>query len=185
MPYENAPEVNPPIFPLIKDFPKTIVFSNNSRVEDTVDSCQYTCNDGYRVSSGACGVGSAGGAVGFSCTVAPTLVISAPTGAITGVAATLKLNTARTGVTVETGGSGYTASPVVTVNIPNNGTCTPYTPAIGTTVSAGSITTAIFKVATPTVEVSRGALITDKLVFAVTNGGAGYSATNQPVVTIG
>jgi hypothetical protein len=44
MPYENAPEVNPPIFPLIKDFTKMIVFSNNTRVENTVDGCQYTCN---------------------------------------------------------------------------------------------------------------------------------------------
>ncbi len=69
--------------------------------------------------------------------------------------------------------------------MPGNGTCNPYTPAIGTTIAAGAVTGAVFRVATPTVEVNRGILETNKLVFAVTNGGAGYSATNLPTVTIG
>ena len=55
MPYENAPDMNPPIFPLAKDFLKDIVFSDNTHVTDTDDGCQYTCNDGYRLSTGACG----------------------------------------------------------------------------------------------------------------------------------
>lgn len=73
----------------------------------------------------------------------------------------------------------------MTVVIPNNGTCTPYTPAVGTTVAGGLVTAATFKVATPTVEVARGALQTNNLIFAVTNGGAGYTTANPPTVTIG
>ncbi len=53
-PYQNAPEVNPPIFPLDKDYLKTIVFSDNTTVADTPSLCQYTCNDGYKLSSGPC-----------------------------------------------------------------------------------------------------------------------------------
>lgn len=50
-----------------------------------------------------CSTGSSTTATsGFSCNGAPTLTISAPTGTLTGVAATLKLNAARTGVAVDT-----------------------------------------------------------------------------------
>ncbi len=72
----------------------------------------------------------------------------------------------------------------MTVVIPNNGTCTPYTPAVGTTVAGGVVTGAVFQVATPTVQVTRGALQTNNLLFAVTNGGAGYTTANPPTVTI-
>ncbi len=54
MPYKNAPEVNPPICPLSQDYLKTIVFANNTRVENTADGCQYSCNDGYHVTTGQC-----------------------------------------------------------------------------------------------------------------------------------
>lgn len=54
MPYANAPDVTNPIFPLAQDFTKDIVFSNNQTVSDTPDGCQYTCNDGYRMSEQAC-----------------------------------------------------------------------------------------------------------------------------------
>ncbi len=76
------------------------MFADNTSVANTADGCQYTCNDGYRVSTGTCG---GTGTTGFSCNGAPTLTISAPTGTITGVAATLKLNATRTGVAVDTG----------------------------------------------------------------------------------
>ncbi len=59
MPYENAPDVTAPLFPLTKDFLKEIVFADNTTVAETEDSCQYTCDDGYRLSTGICG--SAGG----------------------------------------------------------------------------------------------------------------------------
>lgn len=100
MPYENAPEVNPPIFPLIKDFNKTIVFANNARVEDTVDSCQYTCNDGFRVSTGACGTTPGTGTGGAACS--------------------------QLQATITQGGSGYTTIPTVTLSsvCPNTITAT-------------------------------------------------------------
>lgn len=47
--------MNPPIFPLDKDYLKTIVFADNVAVSDTADACQYTCNDGYRMVTGPCG----------------------------------------------------------------------------------------------------------------------------------
>ena len=60
-PYPNAPQVNPPIFPLSKNFLKTIVFADNTAVSATADSCEYTCNDGYRLGEGACGGGGGSG----------------------------------------------------------------------------------------------------------------------------
>lgn len=58
MPYANAPDVINPLFPLDRDYPFTIVFSDNASVQDSPDGCQYTCNDGYRVSEGLCGGGA-------------------------------------------------------------------------------------------------------------------------------
>ena len=123
---------------------------------------------------------------GFSCTTAPTVTIAAPTSFVDGVNAVLELtkNTSNvvTGITVTNQGSGYTTVPPVTVNVPNGGTCTPYTPSIKATLAGGKITGASLQVLTPTVEVARGTLEPNKLYFAVIDGGAGY--TTPPTVTL-
>ena len=182
-PYQNAPEVNPPIFPLDKDYIKTIVFSDNASVADTSDLCQYTCNDGYKLSTSAC---TNTGSTTDTCTVAPTITIAAPIGVVSGTNAVLELATNAgniTGVIVTTQGSGYSIIPKVAINIPNGGTCAPYTPNIKTTLTGGKVTNAILQVLSPTVEVSRWILEPNKLYFAVIQGGAGY--TTSPTVTIG
>ena len=81
-----------------------------------------------------------------------------------------------------TQGSGYASAPKVTVNVPNAGTCTPYTPSVKATVTGGKVTSASLQVLTPTVEVARGTLEPNKLYFAVIDGGAGY--TTPPTVTL-
>lgn len=157
-PYQNAPEVNPPIFPLDKDYLKGLVFSDNTAVSDTTDLCQYTCNDGYRKVNGPCGTtATATTSAAGSCTVAPTITIAGPTGSMAGVNAVLNLTniTTNLGVTVANQGSGYSTAPTVTVNVPNNGTCSPYTPNIKTVVTSGKITGATFQVLAPTVNVAR------------------------------
>lgn len=71
----------------------------------------------------------------------------------------------------------------MTVTIPGNGTCTPYTPNIKTVVTNGQITGASLQVLAPTVEVDESGILDDTLIFAVIQGGAGYTST--PTVTVG
>jgi hypothetical protein len=99
MPYENAPEVNPPIFPLAQNFLKDIVFSDNTHVAETASGCEYTCNDGYRVGSGTCG--TTGG-------VANTTAVATITGSTVPLTTSLK-------ATITNPGSGYTSAPTVTL----------------------------------------------------------------------
>jgi hypothetical protein len=189
-PYQNAPEVNPPIFPLDKDYLKTLVFADNVAVSDTADLCQYTCNDGYRQINGPCGTtATTTTSAAGSCTVAPTVTIAGPTGSMTGVNAVINPTNITTnfGVTVATQGSGYATAPAVTINIPNNGTCSPYTPNIKTVVTGGKVTSASLQVLAPTVQVNFSDFLATAshkmLIFAVVNGGAGYQTA--PTVTIG
>lgn len=94
-PYQNAPEVNPPIFPLDKDYLKTIVFSDNTTVADTPSLCQYTCNDGYKFSTGPCVTGAAATATVTGTTIPATTLLKA---------------------TITNGGTGYTTVPTVTLS---------------------------------------------------------------------
>lgn len=96
-PFENPLEVANdmqvvPIFPLTKDFLKDIVFSDNTAVADTPDACQYTCNDGYRLSTGNCGTNA-----------------SQATATVTGT------TPADLTASITTGGTGYTTAPTVTL----------------------------------------------------------------------
>lgn len=177
-PYENAPEVNPPIFPLAQDFLKDLVFADNHSVADTANGCEYTCNDGYRMVSSTCtATGGTTTATTVSCTVAPTFTIAAPTGNSAGTQATATLNATATVATVTNPGSGYTGDPAVTLT---GGTCNFY-PNIKATVNTttgviSNITVSALGVTATATSNTTGTTAT------VVGGGSGYITT--PVVTV-
>lgn len=122
--YENPPAANEPIapdpiFPLSKNYLKTIVPANNSSTSATADGCEYSCNDGYRLATGTCTGGSATSTP--SCTSAPTVTIAAPEGDSNGVRATAVFVTppatlnATSQATITNAGSGYDSVPTVTL----------------------------------------------------------------------
>lgn len=66
-----------PIFPLTRDYLKNIVFADNNTLSQTADLCEYSCDSGYRVSNTTCPAVN-NNTQAITCTVAPTVTISAP-----------------------------------------------------------------------------------------------------------
>ncbi|MCB9806991.1 hypothetical protein H6768_03835 [Candidatus Peribacteria bacterium] len=122
---------------------KDIVFADNVAVSETANGCEYTCNDGYRLSTGPC---SATTISSISCTSAPTITVSDPTGTVDGTQATATYvapspANSLSGVSdaiITEAGSGYNGDPIVSFT---GGNCNFYPNAKATAdLATGKIT---------------------------------------------